>query len=474
MAQLSTNVPQITFGPTGFVAPSDADILAGVQADINAAFGGNLNQSLSTPQGQLATSLAAMISNCFQAFIALANQFNPAYAEGSFQDAIGEFYFIEREPSEATVVSATCIGAAGTPIPVGALAIAEDGNIYSCTNGGMIPAGGSIDLEFSCTVLGPIACPAGTLNQIYKTIPGWDTISNPDDGVIGTNVESRSQFETRREQSVAGNATNCNEAVMGAVLAIDGVLDAYVVDNPANTPATIGGFSLAAHSIYVAAVGGADADVAQAIWTKKPPGCNMNGNTTVTVTGSSSLYVPPLPTWDITFERPPGLPVLFAVKLINNAQIPSDAVTRIQNAIINAFAGGDGGTRARIGSTILAVRFVAPIVALGSWAQIQFIQIGSSNTPAATFTGSIAGTALTVSAIASGTIATGQTISDLDGEILPGTTIVSGSGTSWQVSTSQTIDSTQMCGSLANQNDVVVDIDQVPTINANNIQVTTT
>ena len=35
-----TSVPPPTFGPKGFIAPSEADILAGVQADINAAFGG--------------------------------------------------------------------------------------------------------------------------------------------------------------------------------------------------------------------------------------------------------------------------------------------------------------------------------------------------------------------------------------------------------------------------------------------------
>ena len=52
----TTSVPQPTFGATGFQAPAESDILAGVLADMSAALGGNLNTALSTPQGQLASS----------------------------------------------------------------------------------------------------------------------------------------------------------------------------------------------------------------------------------------------------------------------------------------------------------------------------------------------------------------------------------------------------------------------------------
>ena len=74
----------------------------------------------------------------------------------------------------------------------------------------------------------------------------------------------------------------------------------------------------------------------------------------------------------------------------------------------------------------------------------------------------------------SGTIAIGQTLTDASGDILPGTTIVSGSGSSWQVSTSQTVASETMFGVLANQNDQAVQINQVPTLPAADIVVTLT
>lgn len=472
----TTNVPPIAFTATGFVAPSEAAVLAGVQADIDQAFGGGLDPSLTTPQGQLATSTSAIIGNVNDTFVNMSNQFNPDFAQDKWQDAIAQIYFLQRQPSEPTVVTATCVGGQGVQIPAGSLAEDTAGNIYTCTDGtdpvAGIPATGTVTLTFANNTPGPIPCPEGTLTKIYRSINGWDSITNPSDGVLGNLTESRSAFEARRRASVAANSRGSLPSVLGAVLNVSGLLDAFATENDSASPATIGGVTVAPNSLYVAAVGGANQDVGNAIWSKKAPGCAYNGNTTVTVVDSSSGYSPPLPSYQVSFERPTALPILFKVNLSNNLQVPSDAVTQIQAAIIAAFAGADGGTRARIGSTVFASRYYAPVSALGSWANIILIQVGSANNPGASFTGSISGTTLTVSGSVTGVIATGQTLLDTSGSIIPGTTIISGSGTSWQVSNTQTVTSETMTGSVASLNSTAVDIDQVPTINANNIVVT--
>jgi hypothetical protein len=115
MANVTTNVPGITFGPSGPVAPAEQDVLAGMQADIDQAFGGGLNPALETPQGQLASSFAAITGNANDTFVNMANQFDPAFAAGRFQDALGRIYFIERNPALPTAVQATCTGLAGVP-----------------------------------------------------------------------------------------------------------------------------------------------------------------------------------------------------------------------------------------------------------------------------------------------------------------------------------------------------------------------
>jgi hypothetical protein len=374
-----SSVPALEFTQTGVTVPAETDILAGVLDDNNTAFGGNLNPSLETPQGQLASTLTAIIADKNSQIAYVANQVNPDYASGRWQDSIGRIYFIDRIAAQGTAVQATCTGLAGVVIPVGAKAKDSSGNIYSCTQAGTIPVSGSIELSFVCNTTGPIACPIGALNTIYQAIPGWDSITNASAGTVGRDVETRIDFETRRRASVALNAQGSLASVYAAVLNLDGVIDAYVAENFTASPVTVGAtsYSLAAHSLYVAAVGGTAADIAWAIFTKKSPGCNTNGNTTVTVIDNSG-YNYPYPSYDIKFNIPASLPILFSVQIQNNSSLPADIVTLVKDAIIAAFNGTDGGTRARIGSTITVGRFYGGVSATSVHTNVLDINIGTT------------------------------------------------------------------------------------------------
>ena len=480
---MAGTVPTPVFGPKGFIAPQEQVILAAVLNDINAAFGGTLNLALTSPQGQLATSETAVIGNANDTFLYFCNQVDPAYATGRMQDAIARIYFLERLPSEPTVTQAVCTGQTGVSIPAGALAQASDGNIYTCTAPGTIPASGNITLPFTCTVAGAIPCPAGSLNIIYQSILGWDSITNLVAGEIGQDVETRQEFEARRFQSVAHNAIGFNAAILGAVLTVPSVLDAYVIDNPTGAPVTVNGYTLAAHSLYVAAVGGTSAVVANAIWLHKPPGCDMNGNTSVIVYDKN--YAQPYPAYTIKYEIPTPLDIYFDVELATNAQVPADAATQIQTAIIAAFSGQTQNvSRARIGALLYASQYYAPVAELGSWAQIKEITIGSANTPTASIVGSIdLSGVLTVTSIVSGVLAANQFLSGSVGGTMTGSGVISGTqiiaqlsgsagGTgTYSVSLLQTVPSISMKATLPVSNTVQVQIDQWPTITPNDIMV---
>lgn len=465
-----SSVPSPVFGPLGFIAPSEAAILAGVMTDMNAAFGGNLDPGLSTPQGQLATSQTAIIGDKNNQFVYYTNQVDPAFAEGRMQDAIARIYFIERNPAEPTVVLATCTGLAGVVIPVGALAQTTDGILFLCTEAGVIPLSGSIVLPFACATAGPIPCPANTLTIIYQSIPGWDTIDNLSDGSLGNVVEGRAEFEARRAASVAVNAQGSLAAVRGAVLSVPDVLDAYVNQNTTSSPVSIGTVGLVAHSIYVCALGGEAQTIGEAIWSKVSPGCDFNGNTTITV--QDTTYTPPYPSYAIKYEQPALVPVLFRVTIQNSAQVPASALTQIQAAIIAAFAGADGGRRERIGGTVFASRFYCPVAALGSWARIISIKVGSG--AQAEFTASSAGTTLTVTAVASGTLAVGQWVRGAN--VAAGTFITAlGTGTggtgTYVINQTQAVSSEAMTGTDM-VDDVSMEIDEAPTVDASDIVLT--
>lgn len=418
-----TNVPSPVFGPTGFTIPSSAAVFAGVQADLNAAFGGNLNPALNTPQGQMATSFASIIGNVDQLFQYYTNQVDPAFAAGRMQDAIGRIYFIERLPSQPTTLQISCVGAA-IPIPIGALIQDTGGNIYSCTGSGSIPLSGSVVLSFACTIPGPTPVPATTAVSIYQAIPGWNSVTVVS-GVVGRNTETRPQFEARRAQSVALNSIGSLPSILGAVLNVPNVIDAYVTENTTNGTLATGGTVLVPNSLYVAVVGGSATAVAQAIWSKKAPGCAYNGSTTVTVFDQNSGYSPPFPSYAVSFQIPSNLAIQFLVNIVNGPLVPANATALIQAALAAAFTGADGGPRARIGSLLLATRYLGVIQSLGSWAQVRSLQLGSNNTPSAIAVGRISGTTLTATSLTSGSLGIGQTLSDSLGYISVGTQISS-------------------------------------------------
>ena len=125
----TTSVPFPTFGPSGFVAPDETSILAGVIADLNAAFGNKLNfgttggaQTNPTPQGQIAASETAIIGDSFAMFLWFCSQVDPAYSTGRMQDGIARIYFISRIAGAPSVQPCVCTGLNGVVIPVGALA----------------------------------------------------------------------------------------------------------------------------------------------------------------------------------------------------------------------------------------------------------------------------------------------------------------------------------------------------------------
>lgn len=376
----TTSVPRLTFGPTGPVLPTEVSILAGVQADQNAAFGGNLDAGLSTPQGQLAQSEAAIIADKNSQIAFLSNQFDPQFSTGRWQDGLGRIYFMDRLPSSSTTVMATVSGLTGTVIPVGSLALAIDGTIYSSTAAATIPVAGNIDIPFAATVTGPVVCPSNSLNSIYRSIPGWDSINNTAPGIQGRNTETALEFEIRRQQSVSINSQNSVQAIRASVLGkVPGIIDAYVIDNPLATSITIGSVTILAHSLYVCVAGGAAADIAQAIWSKKAPGCDYNGTTTYTVYDTS--YAIPQPTYLVKWTTATATPIKFAVSIANSPFNPPNIVAATKAAILSAFNGGDGGPVASIGSSMFASRFYPPVQALatqGSAVSILSLKIGTT------------------------------------------------------------------------------------------------
>jgi hypothetical protein len=382
-----SSIPPITWTDEGVILPTDAAILSGAQSDIDTAFGGGVNPGLSTPQGQLASSEAAIVAEKNSEIAYIANQVDPQYAQGRFQDAIGRLYFMTRDPAVSTVVICTLGGISGTVIPAGALALDTSGNTYQLLDAVTIGSGGTVTSEWANLVTGPIPCATGTLTQIYQAISGWDTITNPGAGTLGNYVESSQAFELRRQNSVAANSHGTPDAIFAAVAAVPGVLNCYVIDNPSGNTVNYGStnYPLAAHSIYVAVLGGEAPAIAQAIWKFKDSGCSYQTAAgegsleTVTVTDTNGYSSPP-PSYPVSFIVPGTAAVYFAVTLTT---LPSGLAALIQAAIIAQFNGENDNNPAGIASLITASSYYAAVlsVLIGTGATLVSILVGLAPSP---------------------------------------------------------------------------------------------
>lgn len=388
---ISTSVPDVTVTTAGLSVPEVADILSGRLTDIISAMSsaGTPSTSLSSPQGQWAMSDTAVLAQVYDKLSVLMRMINPDYAAGSFQDGIGRIYFMDRITASGTVVTATCTGAVGTTIPVGSTAQDDAGYIYATTSEYTIGSDGTVDADFTCQTTGPIVCAAGSLSTIYRAIDGWDAVSNDSAGVVGSDVESRIAFEMRRKNSVYRNSRSQDGSVLAALLATDGVLDAYVWSNRTDSAVEQGvtSFSVAAHSTYICVYGGANADIAAVLLETANPTSMMNGDTSYTISDTEN-YTSNYPTYDLKWQTATATPVYFNVTIDSSLSPPSDIVSLVQEMIVNAMNGEvDGVDKARIGSTISVGKFYAPIISIDtSSVNISSITVSKDNS---TFSNSI-------------------------------------------------------------------------------------
>jgi hypothetical protein len=489
---MDTNVPAIQFLPTGLSVPTEAAVLAGVQQDINGAFGNNLNFALNTPQGQLSSAESAAVAAANAVFAAIVNGIDPDTAVGFMQDAIARINFINRNPGVATVVQCNCSGANVT-IPVGAQAQDTSGNLYVCTAGGSIGGSdGSVSCTFANVEIGAIPCPASTLTIIYQGISGWESITNPAPGVVGAAIETPAALEFRRQNSVSKNGNGFLASVYGQVFSVANVIDVFCYENDTSGAVTYGAtnFSLAASSIYVGVIGGASSAIAQAIYSFKSPGCNYNGNTTVSVTDTSGNYQNP-PSYNIKFNNNSQNPAntYFSVVVPNVSTYPANIQSLIQAAIVNQFTAGativNQSTgqavtlpRARIASTLTASDYTASVNQVaGSGTFISVTSIGIGTTFSGDATLESGSDVLTVTTATSGLLSFGTVVAGTD---IPANTYIQQqlTGTAGGVGTYQM--SANATGTVGSPEAITgtpgaaatYGIDQAPTISASNVTVT--
>lgn len=366
----------LTYSETGITAEETSVIRANIAQEWKNAFADptlpELDTNAETPAGQLIDGQTALASEKDNELIFLSNQFNPKNAVGAWQDALGAIYFISRKIALPTYVTCQAEGAYGTVIPYGAIVQDTNGYTFMNTAPATINASGQATLIVRCTEMGAVEVTSGSVTKIVTTVPGWDRVTNAAAGVTGREVESQAAFESRRVQSVAKNAHGSVASVFGAIADINDVTALLILENTTNVDKTEKGVTIAGHSVYISVYGGADNEIAKAIYNKIDAGCGTNGNTMVSYNPVSDDATQPDMLYSYYIERPTAVSTGIVVTIADEQT--TTLTNAIKEAVVNNFNGNSGYRRVKMGDTLYASRFYADVIKAGV-TKLETIQI---------------------------------------------------------------------------------------------------
>lgn len=367
---------------TGFSKKTLADLLAEIETAERAQINAALNLSPSSVLGQLNGIYADKLRELWDVAEAVYRSLYPDSASGEALDNVAAITGAVRQSATKSTVDVTCTGTPATALPLGrVVSVAGSGDRFVSTAPAVIGGGGTVVVPFESEEFGPIAAPAGTLTVIETPVAGWASATNPLDAALGTDEETDDAFRARRLDllSVAGKGTV--ESIRANVLSVGGVSQAFVFENTTNTTNVDG---LPPKSFEVVVDGGADADLATAIFITKPAGIEPYGTTTENVVDSQGF------THAMKFSRPTDVNIWIAVTVQVDAPVfgggsTPAGIAQVKDALVAL------GDSLDIGADVIALAFrCAPLEVAGVIDVTAFaidtipVPVGTVNIPIAT------------------------------------------------------------------------------------------
>jgi len=142
----------------------------------------------------------------------------------------------------------------------------------------------------TCTATGPYEAPAGTLTTILDPVVGWTSVHQLVDADEGSDIETDEDLRLRRERSIHVANGGSIDAIRTALLEIEAVDEAIVLENITDVVDTLG---VPPHAIYAILDAPADPEVedeiAETIWASKPGGIATHGAIPITVVDSQGF-----------------------------------------------------------------------------------------------------------------------------------------------------------------------------------------
>lgn len=340
--------PTCTIGPAGVARPTLDDCLAYFVSGMQGIYGSDLYLGSDCQDGELVGLWASALDDTNAQCVAAYNSFSPATAQGAGLSSNVKINGLARDVPSYSTVSVLIVGQAYTNISNGLVADAA-GNAWALPASVVIPASGQIAVTATCQTLGAVALAAGQAMTISTQTYGWQSATTAATAAPGNPVEDDAQLRARQAVSTTIPAQTGMAGLVGALLALPGVVSVIPYENDTDLTDANG---VPAHAIAMLIQGGSAAQIASTILLKKMSGSVTYGTTSATVNDQSGI--PRQINWFI----PTSVPITFTITVKALAGFTTDVEAAIQTAVsawVNSLADGSNISVSRSYSPINAV-----------------------------------------------------------------------------------------------------------------------
>lgn len=293
------------------------------------------NLDPSTPDGLKLAHDAEVFGALDETVQQAYNSKDPAKATGYDLDVLCALTGTTRSKGTPSNVTVTLTGTPGTVVAAGSLIKSRTTGTSWTIDQTVTLTGGTATVGATCTVVGPTQADAGTLTQITTTVGGWTGVTNTSPATPGTDAQDDASLRIERNTAVGRPGNNQVDSTLGELYAVAGVRRVKAYENDTGVTDSNG---LPPHAMAYIVDGGADADVAMAIYLEKNPGVALyQAGTPVSVTVTSPKY--PTNQKVIKFSRPIAVDMVIAVTVKNDGSLPSTVADEIKDAIVQFGAG---------------------------------------------------------------------------------------------------------------------------------------
>lgn len=343
----------------GFKRKTYDELLSDMSAKAQEYFGADANVSERAVLGILLRIMAWFLA---LAWMAIEQVYHGSYrktAEGHQLDMLLPAAGITRNLEDYAYGEVTLNGTPGHTVASGFL-VSSANIIFETIDDCVLDASGSGTVAIVCTEIGPIGnVPAGAITEIVETDADVTSVVNMAKTDGGREKETDAEARARADITVEGMGSSTPAAIRTALLKVNGVRAAQVIDNYGDVTDAYGTPSRAFQSFVL---GGVDTDIATAILNAKAGGIQPYGTTYVTVNDLSGN--PQL----VGFTRATEVNLYAKAIISTNNEFEANGVNQVKNTLVKYIGGADTAAQLyaglNMGEKVVLAKAMAQILAV--------------------------------------------------------------------------------------------------------------